>query len=104
MNFQGLKVVGIEIVIIILVKCITAGPALSRVQMNNEEEPETSTNHPSVPAWVQANGHGKHKRTGCVPLHNRQIIFFSFRFVGGLSVTKSVVGWVNPRGLYLIKT
>ena len=61
MNFQGLKIVGIEIVIIILVKCIAAGPALSRKQMDNEEEPETSTKHPSVPAWAKANGHGKHK-------------------------------------------
>lgn len=52
---------GIEIVIIILVKCIAAGPALSRKQMDNEEEPETSTKHPSVPAWAKANGHGKHK-------------------------------------------
>ena len=85
-SFHGLKIMGIEIVIIMLVKCIAASPALSRVQRYSEDEPESSATgkHPSVPPWAQANGHGKHKRNDCfllkgrAPFRNRQITFYIY--------------------------
>lgn len=65
MNCQELKIIFVEIFIIMLVKCITATPVHSQVQMGTDvKETETfkEERHPSVPPWAQANGLGKHKQ------------------------------------------
>lgn len=58
MRFQRLKVLLIVIFVAVVLKCVAASPALSRLLMDtvNEEEEETH----SPPPWAQANGHGKH--------------------------------------------
>lgn len=58
MRFLRLKVLLIAIFVAVVLKCVAASPALSRLQMDtvNEEEEETR----SPPPWAQANGHGKH--------------------------------------------
>ena len=60
MDFQGLKIICIEIFIVMLLKSITASPAVSRMQMDSTEGAETfKKGNPRKVPWAKAHGHGK---------------------------------------------